>query len=144
MTETNPSVDKRLCSTSQKSFQYVSKSFWKRVNKNSLTWYMSWKRLKDIFKTFWISLEDVLKTFFQDVLKTFSRRFEDVLTRPLEDVLKTSWKRLGKTSWRRFEDVLKRLEDILKMYDQDYHVGLDLDILKMSWRRLLKTYEFWW
>ena len=31
------------------------------------------------------------------------------------------------------------LEDVLKTYYQDEYVRLDQDVLKMSWRRLLKT-----
>ena len=75
-----------LCSTFQKRSEYVSKLFWKRVNKNSLTWWyifktswrelfkMFWRSLEDVFKISWRHLEDVLKTFLQDVLKTFWRR----------------------------------------------------------------------
>ena len=114
VTYANPSIDKRLWITSRKHFEYISKTSWKGVNKNSLTWWYvlqtSWRRLKD-------------------VLKTFSRRLEDVL----------------KTSWRRFENVLRtswrRLEDLLKTYGQDEYIGLDQDVLKTSWWRLLKTYE---
>ena len=58
----------------------------------------------------------------------------------LEDVLKMSWRRLEdvlKMSWRRFQDVLK---DVFKMsYSQDEYIGLDQDVLKTPWRRLLKT-----
>ena len=47
-----------------------------------------------------------------------------------------SWRRLQnvlKTSWRCLEDVFaRRLEDVLKTYDQDDYVGLDQDVLKTS------------
>ena len=97
---------------SQKRFEYISKTSWKRVNKSSLTWWYvlktSWRRREDVLKTFWRRLQDVLKTSW--------RRFENVLRtswRCLEDVLKTSW------------------QDVLKTYDED--------VFKMYWRRLLKT-----
>ena len=51
--------------------------------------------------------------FLQGVLKTYWRRFEDVLARRLEDLLKTS---------------LKRLEEILKTYDQNEYNGLDQNV----------------
>ena len=125
---------------SQKRFEYISTLFWKRVNKNSLTWWYvletswrdlcktSWRRLEDAFETSWISLEDILKTSW--------RCLEDVFARCLEDVLKTFWRRLGKTSW-------KRVEDVLKTYDQDDYLVIIKTSwrLKTSWRRLLKTYE---
>ena len=75
MTEANPSLDNRLCNTSQKCCEYVLKRSWKHVNKNSLTWWyvlkaslrhlciMSWRCL---VKIFWKPLEDVLKTYDQD------------------------------------------------------------------------------
>ena len=64
--------------------------------------------------------------------------------------MRTSWTR------RRLEDVLKpswkRIEDVLKTYDQDKYTGLDQDVLwervsqvnifiliKTSWRRRWKT-----
>ena len=61
-------------------------------------------------KTSWRCLEEV-----------FARRLEDVLARRLEGVLKTSW---------------KRLEEVLKTYDQDEYIGLDQDVF---WRRRRKT-----
>ena len=76
---------------------------------------MSWRCLEDVFKRSW--------RHFQNVLKTSSKR--------LEDVLKMSWRRFCKTSW-------KHLEDILKTYGQDEYIGLDQDVLKTSWRCLLK------
>ena len=96
---------------SKKRFKCVSKTSWKRVNKNSLIWWYT-------FRTFWRHLKDVLKTFLQHVFKTFRRRLEnllktywrcleDVFGRRLKDALNTSWRRLGKTSWTRFKDVLK-------------------------------------
>ena len=82
-------------------------------------------------------LEDIFVRRLEDVLKTSSKLLEDVMEAFFQDVLKTSW--------RRFEDVfarhLRRLEDVLKTYDQGEYVGLDQDFLKTSWRRLLKTYE---
>ena len=47
-----------------------------------------------------------------------------------------SWRRLEnvlKTSSRCLEDVFaRRLEDVLKTYDQDEYIGLDQDVLKTS------------
>ena len=73
----------------------------------------------------------------------------------LEDVLKTSWRCLedvSKTSWRCLEDIWprrkywswpRRLEDVFKTSSEDVrlgeHIRLDQDVLKTSWRRLLKT-----
>ena len=37
----------------------------------------------------------------------------------------TSWQDVLKTSW-------KRLEEVLKTYDQDEYIGLDQDVLKTS------------
>ena len=79
---------------------------------------MSWRRLKNVLKTSWRILEDV-----------FARR--------LEDILKTFWRRLGKTSWRCLETSWKRLEDVVKTYDQDDYLVL----INTSWRRFLKTYK---
>ena len=46
-------------------------------------------------------------------------------------------------SWRCLEDFLaRRLEDVLKTYGQNECIGLDQDVLKTSWRRLLKTNVF--
>ena len=95
-----------------------------------------WRRVEDAFKTSWRRLEDVLKTFLQDAVKAFWRRLEKVLARRLEDVLKMSWGRLQnvlKTSWR-------CLENVFKTYGQGEYIGLEQDVLKTSWRRLLKTY----
>ena len=89
-----PSIDNLLWSTSQKRFEYVSKTSWKCFNKKILTWWY-------VLKTSWRRLEDFSKTFLQDVLKTFWRRLENALARRLEDALKTSWRRL--------EDVFKTL-----------------------------------
>ena len=88
-----------------------------------------------------IRLEDLLKmswSRFEDVFKKSSRRLEDVWNTFLQDVLKTSWKRL--------EDVLaRRLENVLKTYDQDEYIGLDQDVLKTSPEdvRLRQTYSSW-
>ena len=98
---------------------------------------ISWIRFEGVFKTSWRHLEDVLKTFLQDVLKTFWRR--------LEDTLKTLWRRLQDVLERLLEDVLKmywkRLKNILKTHSQGRYIGLDQDVLKAPWRRLLKTYD---
>ena len=112
---------------SQKRFEYISKSFWKRVNKNSLTWWY------------------VLKASWRDLCKTSSKR--------LEGILKISWRRFCKTSWRRLEDVLKtswrRLEDVWprriywswprRLEDVFWRRKAKANIfvlIKTSWRRL--------
>ena len=97
--------------------RYVSETRWIRLE-HVLTGTvslddMSWKRLGDIFVR---RLEDVLKTSW----------------RHLRDFLKTSWQDVLKTSW-------KRLEGVLKTYDHNEYIRVDQDVLKMSWRRLLKT-----
>ena len=78
-------------------------------------------------------------------------RLEKVLKTSLQDVLKMSWKYLSKTSWRCLEDVFarrleddlttswKRLEDVLKTYDQDEYIDLDQDVF---WRRMSKVNIF--
>ena len=82
---------------SQKRFEYISTSFWKRVNKNSLTWWY------------------VLETSWRDLCKTswnVLNKLENVFTRCVEDVLKTSCRRMAKAiiwSWsRHLEDVFWR------------------------------------
>ena len=127
-----PAVDTHLSSTSQKCFEYVSKTSWNWVTKNRLTRYTSWKSLEDIFAR---RVEDVLKRFLQDFLRTFS-----------QDVLKTSWRRLEvvlKTSWRHLQDVWprriywswsRRLEDVFKTSSQDLWVRQILS----SWSRRLE------
>ena len=107
----------------------------RRVNKNSLTWWYilktSWRYL---CKTPWRYLEDVFKTSWR-CLEDFWRRLQNFLKTFLQDVLKTSWKSI--------EDVLaRRLEDFLKTYGQDKHIGLDQDVLKTSWRGMAKTNIF--
>ena len=76
---------------SQKRVEYVSKTSWGRVNKNSLTWWYflkaSWRSNEDIFGR---RFEDVFKTFWQDTLKMSWRR--------LENAFKTSWKRMTKVN----------------------------------------------
>ena len=102
------SIHNRLWSKSQKRFEYVSKTAWELVNKNSLIWWY-------VLKTYWRHPQDVLKTFLQDILKTFWRRLEDAFKTFLQDVLKTPsrrlqdlWPRQIYWSWsRRIEDVLK-------------------------------------
>ena len=86
------------------------------VNKNSLTWCTSWKRLEDIF------------------------------ARRLEDVLKMFWRHFYQTSWKRLKDVFaRRLEDVLKRYGQDECIALDQDVLKTSSEdvRLRRIYSSW-
>ena len=77
------------------------------------------------------------------VLKSSSKRLEDVFATRLEDVLKTSSKRLETVLARRLEDILKTsskcLENVFKTSGQDEYIGLDQDVLKTSWRHLLKT-----
>ena len=52
----------------------------------------------------------------------------------LQDVLKTSWRCL--------EDIfVRRLEEVLKTYEQDEYIGLDQDVF---WRRLTKENIFSW
>ena len=125
----NLSVGNRLCSTSQKRVSHVSKTSWKRVHINSLTWWY-------VFKTSW-----------RHLCKTSWIRFEDVLARRLEDVLKMSWKRC--------KDVLKTCDQdeyifldqgILKTSSEDVwqkqYSRLDRDVFNSSWKRLLKTRRF--
>ena len=58
----------------------------------------------------------------------------------LNNVLKTSLQDDLKTSSKSLEDVLKMSwRRLLKTYESGEFVGLDKDVLKMSWRRLLKT-----
>ena len=86
-------------------------------------------RLKNILKTSWKRLEDILVRRLEDILKTFSRC--------LENLLKTSWRRMAKTNilvltktfWRRLEDVFWR-----RMTKENIFV-----LIKTSWKRLLKT-----
>ena len=128
MTWANPSVGNRLCSTPQKRCEYVLKTSWKLVNKNSITWWYvlkaSWKR------------SGFLR--LQDAFKTSSRRLQEVLQKCLQDIFKTSWRRLqnvSKASWRCLENVLKAswrcLEEVFARRFQD--------ILRTFWRRLSKT-----
>ena len=153
MTQANPSVDNRLCTTPQKRCEYVLKTYWRLVYKNSITWWYVLKAFwRHLCKTSWRRLQNVSKASWRclEVLKTSWKCLENVFARRLEEVLKKFWRRLGKTSWRRLEDVLKtflqdvlktfwrhfvrRLEDVLKTYDQDEYIGLDQDVLK--------TYEY--
>lgn len=65
--------------------------------------------------------------------------------RYLEEVLKISWIRLEDIFVRRIEEVRKtssgHLEDILNMHDQGEYIYLDHNLLKTSWRHLLKTFD---
>ena len=66
------------------------------------------------------------------------RSIYDILARHLKDVFKTS----SKTFWRPFEDIfVRRIEDILKMYDKGKYIRPDQDVFKASGRRFLKTYQ---
>ena len=139
VTQANPSVDNRLCTTPQKRCEYVLKTYWKLVYKNSITWWYvlkafwrhlwktSWRRLQNVSKASWRCLE-VLKTSwkrFEDVLKMSWRCFCKTSWRSLEVVLTTPWQDVLKTSWRCLKDVFaRRLEDVLKTFR------------KTSWRRL--------
>ena len=120
----NPSLDKRLCSTSQKRVEYILKTC-----------------LQEKFNLM-INLENILKTSLQDVLKMSWRRLRDVLKKFLLDIFKTFWRRL--------EDVLKTfLQDVLKTYEQDEYIGFDHegeDVLKMyDWGQYIGLYQdvFW-
>ena len=100
-------------------------------------------RLENVLKR---SLEDILKMSWRRFCKTSWRRLEDVLARRLEDVFRTSWRRIEDVLKTFLQDVLKtfgrRLEDVLarRLEDgQDEYIDLDQDVLKTSWRRLLKT-----
>ena len=165
VTQANPSVDNRLCTTPQKRCEYVLKTYWKLVYKNSITWWYvlkafwrhlcktSWRRLQNVSKASWRCLKSWRR--LENVLKTSWKCLEDVFARRLEEVLKKFWRRLGKTSWRRLEDVLKtflqdvlktfwrhfvrRLEDVLKTYDQDEYIDLDQDVLKTKTKDVFMT-----
>ena len=88
------------------------------------------------------------------------RRLENDLKTFLQDVLKKSWKRLSKTSWRSMTKRIywscsrrllktwvrwiylswwRRLEDVLKTYEQDEYIGLDQDVFR---RRMSKMNIF--
>ena len=61
------------------------------------------------------------------------------------EFLKMSWRRFYKTFWRSLEDILKKssrhLQDVLAKlttYDQDKYISLYQDVLRTSWRSLLK------
>ena len=86
----------------------------------------------------------------QDFLKMSSKSLEDAFVRRLEDFFTMSWRRVWKTSWRRLENVLKTSwQDVLKtswkrlegVWPRRKYIGIDQDILKMSWRCLLKIYD---
>ena len=93
-----------------------------------------------------IRFENVLKRSLQDVLKTSWRRLQNVLNkswRCLEDVLKTSWRRLEDVLKTFLQDVLKtswrRLENVLKTSWRRMTKTIMLVLIKVFWRRLLKT-----
>ena len=103
VTLANPSIDNCLCSTSKKRFEYVSKSFWIRVNKGNFENVLK-RSLQDVLRTPWGSLQNVLKMSW--------RRIENILARRLEDVLKMLWRHLLKTS-SEYKDE-RRLQDVFK------------------------------
>ena len=131
----------------------ASKTSWKRINKNNLTWSCvlktsfrhlckrSWRCLEDILqgvlkmswrrfsKTSWIRLEDVCKTSWQDALETSGRRLEIVFKTSWRCIIKINMLVLFKTSWRRLEDVFWRRVNKANMFV----------LIKTSWKRLLKT-----
>ena len=102
VTLVNPSVDNRLCSTSQKLVEYFSKTCWQE-NFNMMI------RIENVLKT---SLQNVLKMSWRDFCKTSWRRLENLLKTSWQHVLKTSWRSmtktnilvLTKTSWRLLEE----------------------------------------
>ena len=128
-------MDNHLSSKCQECFEYVSKTSWKQVNKNSLTWWY------------------VLKKSWRHLCKTSWRCLKDAFVRPLEDVLKMSWRRLSKTFWGCLKDILarleevlktswKRLEDVLKMYNQDECWIYSRHLEDVFWRRRTKANMF--
>ena len=127
---------------SQKRFEYISKTSWKRVNKNSLTWWYilqtSRRLLQNVSKTSWRCPEVV----FEDILKMSWRRFEKVLRTPwrrLQNVLRTSWRHFEdvlKTSWRRISKV--SILVLIKTSSEDVWVRW---IYSSWWRRLQD--DFW-
>ena len=100
--------------------------------------------MKYVSETFWIYLEDILKTCWQEqfslmirlekALKTSSKRLEDVLKMSWRQFCKTSWGRMTKTSilvliktsWRSLEDFFWR-----RMSKGNIFV-----LMKTSWRCL--------
>ena len=118
LSEVNLSVNNRLCSTSQKRIEYVSKMSWRCLNNNSLTWWY-------VFKTSWRCFENIFPIHLEDVLNTSWICPVDFLKMLLLDVPKTSW---------------KRLERILKRYEQGEYIRHDQDALNTSWWCLLNSY----
>ena len=105
-------------------------------------------------KTSWRRLEDALTTSRETSLRRHQEFFKTCWKTKncyAEDVFKTSCRLVLKTSWRCLEDIFgRRLEDVLKTYDQDEYIGLGqdvfwrlmteanmFDLIKTSWRRLL-------
>ena len=146
-------VENRLCSALQKRCEYFLKTSWKQVNKNSTTWWYvlkaSWR---DLCKTSWRCLDNVLKTsskLLEDVLKMLSRRFCKRSWRRFKDILKTSWQDVSerhvevmKTSWRRMtktnisvwiKTTWRSLEDIFWRHMSKANIFI---LIKTSWRRL--------
>ena len=128
----------RLCSTPQKRFEYVLKTSWKRANMNSLIWWYvlkmpwrqlcktSWRRLENLLKKPWRCLEDVFSRRWQIVVKMSGRR--------CENVSKTCWRRMTKmnililikTPWRHLEDI----------YWRRMNKGNMFALINTPWRRL--------
>ena len=156
--------------TSQQTFVLV-KAYLRRLQCNTLlSSKTSWRPLENIlenvfktsWKTSWRRLENTLKTSCKHVFKTSSRSLEGVFGRCIastywrriknvcEDGKSLRWRRLEnvfKTSWRFLENLfVRRLEDVLKTYDQDEYIGIDQDVLKTSseevWVR--RIYSSWW
>ena len=99
-----------------------------------------------VWETCWIRLEDVL-TETVELNETSWKRLQDTFARRFEDVSKMSWRCLEDVFARPFEELLKSLEDVLtrrlehvlKTYDQDKYIGLDQDVF---WRRMTKVNIF--
>ena len=119
-----------LLSTSQKRVEYVSKTSWRRVNENILTWWNVLKTSSKCFQDVYVlprSLEEVLKKFM------FSQEVLNMSQRSLQDVLETPW---------------KCLEEVLKTYDQGDYIRFDEDVLKefsedVFWSRMTKANSSW-
>ena len=92
--------------------------------------------LQDVFKTYY-QVKLFLLTRFRNVLKTCWRCLEDVFARHIEDVLPSRLQGVLKTSCKR----LKRLEDVLKMYDKTNILVLIYTSSEDVWVR--RIYSSW-
>ena len=112
---------------------------WRRVNKNSLTWWYILKRSwRHLCKTSW--------RCYEDVLNTSSKRFEDIFEDSLEIVLKTNdqdeyivldqdvLKTPSEDVWlgRVYSFWSRRLEDVLKTSSEDEDERYLQDVFKRS------------